>query len=72
MTTTWEGFGVSLCMIVCHGLLQLAVLLIIAIYEEEMTTTTTHSDPTFHHGLCFFASVAAFRGVVYSPTIHHG
>ena len=37
MTTAWVGFDVSLRMIVCHGLLKLAVLLIIAIDEEEVS-----------------------------------
>ncbi len=37
MTTAWEGFNVSLHMIVCHGLLQLAVLLVIAVDEEEVS-----------------------------------
>ncbi len=31
MTTAWVGFDVSLCMVICHGLLKLVVLLIIAI-----------------------------------------
>ncbi len=35
MTTAWVGFDVSLRMVVCHGLLELAVLLIIAIDEKE-------------------------------------
>jgi hypothetical protein len=37
MTTAWVGFNVSLRMIICHGLLQLAVLLIIAVDEEEVS-----------------------------------
>jgi len=37
MTTAWVGFDVSLRMVVCHGLLELAVLLIITIDEEEVS-----------------------------------
>ncbi len=34
MTTAGECFCVDLCMIVCHGLLKLTVLFVLAIDEE--------------------------------------
>ncbi len=43
MTTAWVGFDVSLRMVVCHGLLELAVLLIITLDEEEVSKELQHS-----------------------------
>lgn len=34
--TAWVGFDVSLCIVVCHSLLKLAVLLIIAIDKKDI------------------------------------
>jgi hypothetical protein len=33
----------------------------------EVIFTSVSSDPTFHHGLCFFASVATFLFAIISP-----
>jgi hypothetical protein len=41
MTTVWVGVDVHLRMVVCHGLLKLAVLFIITIDEEGLTLSLT-------------------------------
>ncbi len=61
MTTAWVGFDVSLCMVIYHGLLELAVLLIIAIDEEEVSKECLLDDVTL---LSFVASARESKSML--------